>query len=233
MAKMRCDSLHLHEIRKWCLDKMQPGVTGRCRGKRLSCFSSTCQKKPETFFPSSGRPEAASQKSEAFQLINSADKFGVSAGKFRKDNLIMQGLCSAVCKRLPIIPISGTGAPGHVMLRRLLPEQCSQSKLWLGCSSETIRIIFPRSALFFFLHLCFLEFLNGNGVRQHWSSRAHLYGAWSLICIYRLCVLEIFVSDILYVICCSIISIISMYHGRISLSRCVSLLVLVNPSLLS
>lgn len=80
---------------------MQRGASGRCRGKRLSRFSSTRQKSSVLFLPSSGRPEAASQKSEAFQLINSADKSGVSAGKFRKDNLRMQGLCSAACQSFP------------------------------------------------------------------------------------------------------------------------------------
>lgn len=82
----------------------------------------------------------------------------------------------------------------------------------------------------FFLHLCFLGFFNGNGVYQHWSSRVHLYGVWSLAFICGVCILEIFIPDIIYVMRCSIILIISIYQGRISLSRCVSSLDLANPS---
>lgn len=120
------------EIRKWCSDKMQPGVTGRCRGKQLSCFSSTCQKNWRHSSHQVVGQRQLSQKSEAFQLINSADKCSVSAGKFGKDNLIMQGLCSAVYKCLPVIPIWGTGTPDHGMLIWSLLEQHYWPESWLG-----------------------------------------------------------------------------------------------------
>lgn len=163
----------------------------------------------------------ASQKSEAFQLMNWDDKFNVSVGKFQKGNLRM--FCGVMVPANHSHPRNWDAglrdvpsfAPRAVLMIKLMT--------WLLIWGHLANFSWSPHFLLL-LHWCFLGFPNGKWWLSAWvfqSSSAQLAD---------LHLQEVFAPDFACLMCYGVIS---SYQGKTRLSRWVSLLVLVNPSLVS